>query len=253
MDATHDTVSSGGSPSLAGSSYWWFVVRARLLESVFRPVLPVGGQVLDVGSADAPSNTWMRPLCHKVSMDIDPRGLDLEAGDVVGSITDIPFPDEHFDAVSAFDVIEHVSEEKVALDEVFRVLRPGGVFMMAVPAYEWAWTSHDDLQDHQRRYTRRRALRNLRGSGFVVERATYAFAGVFPFFAVERLARKLVEGTGRVPTLDEQGLVRLPQPSRLQEAVLLAASRIDERVLPVLDLPFGSSVFLVARRPANDC
>lgn len=249
MTSSPEGVSAGGSPSLAHSDYWWFVVRAKLIEIVFRPVLPIGGRVLDVGSADAPSNSWMKGLCDRVALDLDPRGLDLAAGDVVGSITDIPFPDAHFDAVSAFDVVEHVSDEKQALDEVFRVLKPGGVFMMAVPAYEWAWTSHDDLQNHHRRYTRRRACRSLRRSEFEVERSTYAFAGVFPVFAAERFVRRWRERNGNTPELDPNGLVRLPQPSRFQERVLRWASKADEVVLPRLNLPLGSSVFVVARRP----
>lgn len=238
-----------GSPSLSNQGYWWFTVRGRLLETVFKPVLPVGARVLDVGSADAPSNTWMEPLCSRTAMDLDPRGLDLESGDVVGSILDIPFPGAHFDAVSAFDVIEHVADERRALDEVFRVLRPGGVFMISVPAYEWAWSSHDDLQDHQRRYTRRRMLRSLKRSGFSVERSTHAFAGVFPVFAIERLARRWFEREVDGRQLDDQGLVRLPQPSNQVDKILRLLSQVDQRLLLKYDLPFGSSIFVVACKP----
>lgn len=238
-----------GSASLVLDNYWWFTVRASLLEKVFKVHVPEGAQVLDVGSSDAPSNQWMNGHCEKTAMDLDPRGLNLEAGDVVGSVTDIPFPDAHFDVVSAFDVIEHIPDEKLALDEIFRVLKPGGKFLMAVPAYEWAWSSHDEIHDHQRRYNRRRGIRALERSGFTVERSTYGFTGVFPFFTAERLARRVSERGGSKRGWDEHDLPELPQPSAWQEKLLYGASKLDEKLIGKRNLPFGSSLFLVARKP----
>lgn len=238
-----------GSASLDNAAYWWYTVRGELLERVFRPFVPAGGRVLDVGSADAPSNAWMAQICNKTAMDLDPRGLDLDAGDVVGSVTAIPFPDATFDAVSAFDVIEHVSDEKLALDEILRVLKPGGHFLMAVPSYEWAWSSHDEASGHVRRYTKKRAVRALVRSGFEVVRTTYAFTGVFPFFTAERLGRKITDRARTTPIRDENAVPVLPQPSAWQNRLLLGASRLDEALIARTDLPFGSSFFAAARKP----
>lgn len=240
-----------GSASLFLDDYWWYRVRADLLEAVFRPYIPVGSLALDVGSADAPSSRWLDEVSKKVAMDLDPRGLDIEAGDVVGSITRIPFNDGHFDVVGAFDVVEHVADELQALDEVFRSLKPGGLFLMAVPAYEWAWTSHDEVNRHFRRYTKKRAVRALKRSGFEIVRTTYGFAGVFPFFAVERLARQLKDRKGQQVELDQNDLPELPNLAKWQERLLYFASRIDKKLIGTRDLPFGSSLFVVARKPES--
>ena len=104
-----------------------------------------------------------------------------------GSALALPFEDAAFDAVSAFDVIEHCEPEATALAEVRRVLRPGGKFVMSVPAYTWAWTDFDVANGHHRRYTTGRAVAAVERAGFTVQRATYGFATVFPMFAAERL------------------------------------------------------------------
>jgi SAM-dependent methyltransferase len=163
---------------------------------------------------------------------------------VCGTATALPFRDRAFDVVGAFDVVEHCADERRAVAELCRVLRPGGRLLLSVPAYRWAWSDHDVRAGHYRRYTRPRIVEVVADAGLVVDRATYAFAAVFPLFVAERLMRKARERTGRAaPT----GLT--PVSPRL-DRVLTALSRAEARVLPRRDLPFGSSVVLAAVKPA---
>ena len=115
----------GGSPSIEVPDYWWYVARADLLETALRSHVQGAGLTLDLGSADGPSASWLRDaVARTVSLDIDPRGLGSDG--VCGSALALPFADETFEAVSAFDVIEHCDPESQALAEVRRVLKPGG-------------------------------------------------------------------------------------------------------------------------------
>jgi SAM-dependent methyltransferase len=233
----------GGSASIAVPDYWWYVARADLLEVTLRSHVEGAGLALDLGSADGPSAAWFRESAQRtVSLDIDPRGLGSEG--VCGSALALPFEDAAFDAVSAFDVIEHCEPEATALAEVRRVLRPGGRFVMSVPAYTWAWTDFDVANGHHRRYTKGRAVAAVERAGFTVQRATYGFATVFPMFAAERLARKVSRRRADGP-LDIVSLPQLPAPLN---RMLLGLSRVDRAVLARRDLPFGSSVFLAATR-----
>jgi SAM-dependent methyltransferase len=157
---------------------------------------------------------------------------------------ELPFPDDTFDVVSAFDVIEHCEPESIALREVHRVLRPGGHVLMAVPAYQWAWSDHDVANGHHRRYTRERAAAAVTAAGFTVDRTTHAFATVFPFFAAERLVRRL-----RGDRTEAQDIAEIPSVPPVLNTVLRHLCRLDERILRRRDLPFGSSVFVAAHKP----
>lgn len=237
----------GGSASIAAPDYWWYQARADLLRTALSGYAAGARRALDLGSADGPSVRWLRELVpHTAAVDIDARGLG--AGGVCASAFSLPFADGTFDLVTAFDVIEHLEPEGAALGEAARVLRPGGRLLLSVPAYAWAWSDFDDKNGHHRRYTRTRAVAAVEGAGFVVERVTHGFATVFPMFAAERLARRLVRSRRRHAPAD---IVEVPAVARPVHHALIALCALDRRVLAHRDLPFGSSVFLAATLPGT--
>lgn len=234
----------GGSPSIEEPDYWWYRARSDLLRVTLQEYIGHPRRALDVGSADGPSVGWLTDVGHKVSLDIDPRGLT--PGGVCGSALELPFRSGSFDLVTAFDVIEHCAPEQVALGELRRVLAPGGRLLASVPAYSWAWSRHDIDNGHHRRYTRKTLVDALQSSGFEVDRVTYAFASVFPLFAAERLVRRALE---RVTTCSDQGpadVANVPHLAPSVQRLLIGLTRFDERLLARRDLPFGSSVFVAA-------
>jgi SAM-dependent methyltransferase len=232
----------GGSASIAIPTYWWYRARTDLLKEVLQDFVEPGARTLDVGSADGPSVAWLRDSDRHVSLDLDPRGLG--ANGICGSALALPFEDAAFDIVAAFDVIEHCHPEKVALDEIARVLAPGGRLLMSVPAYQWAWSDFDEQNGHHRRYTRTRAVQAVERSGFAVDRATYAFTSVFPFFVAERVARR-----ARPSSSDTADIVSLPTVPPMIDSMLMGLSRVDGALLRRTNLPFGSSVVLAASKP----
>jgi len=237
------TTNIGGSASIAAPEYWWYRARADLLRTALGSYVVDAERVLDVGSADGPSVGWLQASGRTTALDIDPRGLG--PGGVCGSALRLPFRSGCFDVVAAFDVLEHCEPEPVAVAELARVLAPGGRLLLSVPAYQWAWSDFDEENGHHRRYTRRRLVRAVEGAGLKVERTTYAFTSVFPFFAAERLLRRVRRRQGPDAPAD---IVSLPEVSPLVERMLLRLAGLDQALLGRRDLPFGSSVLLAASK-----
>jgi SAM-dependent methyltransferase len=156
----------------------------------------------------------------------------------LGSVTALPFADNSFDAIVSADVLYHVDDDGAALREFLRVLRPGGLAVLNVPAYQWLWSYHDVAVHSRRRYSRPDVVRKLRASGFTSVRATYWNTILFPLMVVRR---KLMAA----PSAGSDVHV-YPAPVEAAFGVAMAFERRWLRVLGAL--PFGGSVFAVGRK-----
>ena len=184
--------------------HWWFRARLELTEAITTDCLTAGARLLDIGCGTGLFLERMRPRIDGWGLDPAPaavaycheRGLTQVHH---GAIEQLPalIPGS-FDAVTMWDVLEHVADDRAALDTVHGALRPGGALLLTVPAYQWLWSPHDTLHHHFRRYSRARLQRLLTSAGFRVTTVTHFNTYLLPFALVERLARRW---TGHSPTI----------------------------------------------------
>lgn len=158
-----------------------------------------------------------------------------------GQVESIPWPDASVATACAFDVIEHVDDER-ALQELHRVLQPGGHLLLSVPAHAWLWSARDTLAGHRRRYSRRLLRRRVTDAGFVVERLFGYQCLLLPALAVARIAARL---RGDTHTTHED------RPRPWMNAWLLALNGLEVRLGRWWRPPTGSSLVLVARKPGG--
>lgn len=154
---------------------------------------------------------------------------------------DIPFA-EAFDAVGAFDVLEHIEADELVLDQMYRALRPGGLLMISVPQHRWLWSSADDQAHHVRRYTRRELEDKISAAGFDIVHSTSFVSLLLPLLVASRLLDRF-----RDRPYDPADEMRLPRwLDRLLEQVM-AVERFAIR--RGLRWPAGGSRLVLARRP----
>jgi SAM-dependent methyltransferase len=157
------------------------------------------------------------------------------------SVSAIPFRDGAFDIVTSFDVLYHlnVDDDRAALREIHRVLRPGGIALIRLPAYDWIRGAHDEAVHTRHRYTRDELAQKLESVGFLVERTTYANFLLFPLAPVKRYL-ELRNGSH-----EATDLWRPPRPINRLLTDLLSLEAWPARTI---GLPWGLSVVAVARR-----
>ncbi len=112
------------------------------------------------------------PLAGTQFVDISaPALIKLQAcgaNTLLGSISALPFTDASFDLICAFDVIEHVDDDRRAMAELARVAAPGAILLLSIPLHPQWWTAFDDFVGHRRRYEPADILSLLSRCGFVV-------------------------------------------------------------------------------------
>ncbi len=128
------------------------------------------------------------------------------ARSMIGRLEEIPWADDSFDLITCLDVIEHTADDRVALRELRRVARPGGVLLATVPAYQALWSHHDEINHHYRRYNRAMLRLAAAEAGWQVARMTSFNSVLLPPAAVVRVAqRRRAAGNGSVSANLELG------------------------------------------------
>ncbi len=227
--------------------YWWFVARRNLAIDLLRQNVGEKPLILDVGCGTGAVGVELRKLGTSFGIDFSEHALAFSLKRGAENIfradaEHLPFVDASFDAVVSLDTIEHVPNDALAVSEIFRVLKPGGVFVMNVPAYKWLWGPHDVALMHQRRYTARQVRNLLTSQGFKVQRLTYSVFLLFPIVVARRLLERFLRGPAEV---------RLPPVSWVWNQRLIRLMGAEARILLRSSLPWGSSVVCVARRPGS--
>jgi SAM-dependent methyltransferase len=226
--------------------HFWFVARRRLLNALLRSAVPAGFETaLDVGCGTGANAAVLRSHGREVvGLDFRPEGIATarqqhcgDASFVRGDAARLPFANGAFDVVTALDVLEHIDDE-AALEEIVRVLRPGGAIIVSVPAMPWLWSYRDIDAGHRRRYARRGLLRLLRKSHLDVHRLNYFQCLLFPLVLTRVVSRKSRAARDREDA-----------PAPMVNSVLSWISQIEVRLSHVVTWPFGSSLVAVCRKP----
>lgn len=233
-------------------SYWWFVGRRRMVRGLIRRYAPRrdGLRVLDAGCGTGGTLAALEGVGELWGCDVSDEALSmcrLRGFDDLkcSTVEELAFEDESFDVVISCDVLEHVGDERRGMAEMARVLRPGGVCVVTVPAHQWLWSEHDEALHHLRRYGARQLRALTEGAGLRVEKLSEAVALALPGIVAYRALRRLRGDGGRPKT----SLVRLPGPLN---ALLIRLLDLENLLLRHCRLPLGASLVMVARKPLGE-
>jgi SAM-dependent methyltransferase len=227
--------------------HWWWRAREAVLIDMLRALrVQPHSAILDVGCGDAVSFQALSEFGAVRGIEVDEDLLD-PSGPFRDRISTRPLGDQvytdsswRFDLITALDVIEHIDDDRSAVSCMAAMLRPGGLLVITVPAFELLWDEHDEINNHRRRYTATLLRSTLDGQGLQLLNVRYLFRSLFIPKLLVRLVNK-----GRSRKVAQHGI-----PAPAINSALKHLCVLEDRLLRRLPIPFGTSVFAVTRKMA---
>ena len=227
--------------------HWWYRGRRAIIAGELErlPLAP-GAHVLDAGCGSGRTLLDLARYGEVAGIELNHEAAACaqDRGDYdvrLGRLEELPWDDSSFDLITCLDVVEHIPDDVGALRELRRVSRPAGWLLVTVPAYQALWSSHDELNHHQRRYGRRALTAAARAAGWQVVRVTSFNSVLLAPAAAVRLAQRHRPASGDYTpdlNLGPQWLNRVLELPLLAEARWLRAGHT---------LPAGLSLLAVMR------
>jgi SAM-dependent methyltransferase len=198
--------------------------------------------VLDVGCGDALFLPALEEFGRAEGIEVDASIVD-PTGPYADRIHVGPFdtsfqPDRRYALITILDVLEHLSQPEESLRHALSLLRDDGLVLITVPAFRVLWTSHDDLNHHQTRYTKRTLARLSKVSGLEIIETRYFFHWTCPVKLAIRFKESFISSRPRPASV----------PNPALNWLCFALSRFEQIVLGRLPIPLGSSLLVVGKR-----
>lgn len=228
---------------------FWFQARNRLIVHAIAKYCPRISSLLEIGCG---TGQVLRaagvafPTIRVSGSELFIEGLKFARERVPSAhlmqmdATRIPFTDE-FDAIGAFDVIEHIRDDRRVLAQIHLALKPGGVAFLTVPQHTWLWSHQDEIAHHQRRYRRGELEKKVRESGFEILHSTSFVTILLPLLILSRLA---------IRRRDHDPLHEMRIGSTVNRALGAALGLEFQLLRTGICLPLGGSRLVVAVKRA---
>ena len=224
--------------------HWWYRARRKVLAALIKRVAgpAPGSGILEVGCGTGHNFPMLEQFGTVEAIEVDPAAREMAEHRLGRAVGSAPLPaldgvaDASFDMIGSFDVIEHIADDAAALAGIARCLKPGGKFVMTVPAHQWMWSAHDVVNHHQRRYSKGGLEALFRASPLTLEKMGYLNSLLLPVAIAARTAGKI---TGK-----DDGDDTLP-PAPLN-AALEAVFAQEARLIGRVPLPPGLTLWAVA-------
>ena len=209
----------------------WANTRLRIIKKILKCKNKL---ILDLGCGKGYVGIEFQKENKVIFADID-KGLlkNIRGIKILVNAAKLPFKKSIFDYVICADVLEHIEKDEQALQEIYRVLKPRGKAIIALPAYSCLYGHHDKLIGHYRRYDRVKFIEVAEKIGFKVRYSRYSLSLLFFPFLFNQIVTK-------------------------SNKAYIGKSRIEKKLIPILSLiswiessvrlPFGINLLFVLEK-----
>jgi len=242
--------------SLVEDQHWWFSARRKFIRRLIERFVVTGppGGYCEIGCGTGGNLSMLAETGTLDAVEMDAYGLECASARAVPGVRSVSsgfLPDDlpvtgPYRAVFALDVIEHVEADAASVQSMAALLQEGGMLVITVPAYQWMWSYHDELNQHVRRYSRGELLGLVERAGLQVVYSSHLNMILSPMAILARAWEKLL-GVFRKP----QGSIGMEMPAAWLNRILEAVFSLEQYVAGRVSLPFGLSIVVVATRKSG--
>jgi SAM-dependent methyltransferase len=227
--------------------HWWFFTKKNIILDTISRNLDNKKDlcILDIGCGSGLMLNSLEKLGMTSGMDMSDEAISFSREIFSGTIrkgalpSEVPYPNDQFDLITALDVIEHIDDDQASLERIRSLLKKDGKCILTVPAYMCLWSKFDELNEHKRRYTKKQLLEKLELSGFKVEKLSYYNTLLFPIVYIIRKLNNI---------LHRNGSSDVDMPNPFLNSVLKMIFGIEKYLLRYCNMPFGVSIIAVLKK-----
>lgn len=222
--------------------HWWFRGKRAYISAMLKLTTFHNASILDIGSGTGFTTKYLDRFGHVTGIEQNKKACSYAKKNKVavikGSANSLPFHANVFDCVTLLDVLYHKQvNEKRVLYEARRVLKKNGWLLITDCAHQSLFGEHDKIMHARVRFNKQDLERIVENAGFTIIRSSYIFASIFPLFIISRIMFRNKKSTHLVS-----------RPNRFVNALLYACISAESRLLTYINLPFGSSLIILAQK-----
>lgn len=247
----HSDYNANGLDNLfqAEERHFWFHARKEYIWDNMQKYIPKEAKIIEIGAGTGNVSRYLKQNGYN-NISVGEMHLNgLRYAKEYGiedcyqfDLLNTPFDDE-FNCVCMFDVLEHIEDDDLALQNISKSLKSNGDIVLTVPAHSWLWNRDDAIAHHKRRYTKKELIKKLENSNFEILKARYFFITITPLLYLRTILNR-DDGS----TIKESEFSADISINPILNRILLFISKVENRVNRFLPNWFGGSLFIIARK-----
>lgn len=233
--------------------HFWYKYRRKIILYYFNKYISKNKEILEIGAGTGNiSRQLMKDGYNNISVgEIHENGLRYAMTYGIENlyqfdITNSPFQN-HFDAVGMFDVLEHINDDSLAIQNISKMLKNNGYFILTVPAHKWLWCREDQIAFHKKRYEINELLLLLKNNGFDIVLSKTLFVFILPLLFLRKLLHPASDNDVHKAEIEGYNFALNPIINKILFGIMLVENFIFNKLFNI-STSVGGSLMVIAKK-----